>query len=82
MYESLKNANGDTVIQNVGKCYTFTMNEEIEPGTWHPINYIELPDGSVWWNCEGSDLIWGPHESIEAARLDHQRVGTPGTPES
>ena len=67
-YAYLQDENGDTVIQNVPKGSKFSSRIEVvdTDGTTHQINYIEFPDKSWWWQCDGSDLIWGP-----SARLGH-----------
>ena len=68
-HENLMNKNGDTVIQNVPASATIEQTLEIiEKDTIHPINWIELSDGSHWWNCDGSELIWGPYETREEAK--------------
>ena len=42
------------------------------------VNFIDLGDGSWWWNTEGCLTMWGPFPHMIAAQDDCCKV--PGTP--
>ena len=70
MHEYLLDENGDTVIGNLpDDAVMFSRDESFD--VWnHTIHYIVLPDSTWWWNVDGADLLWGPHDSIITARKD------------
>jgi len=70
MHEYLLDENGDTVIGNLpDDAVTYTRVEHLDDSA-HTINFIVLPDSTWWWNVDGADLLWGPHNSIITARKD------------
>lgn len=70
IHDYLLDEDGDFNIDNL-KAGTFSEASEvieIEPSVFHKFNFITLDDSSIWWNCDGSDLLWGPFSTPADAR--------------